>query len=854
MDSPLRPPNPEGPERPSDPTGLTATLTAHAQPAPAAAPTLAGPFQPGELVSSRFRIQRPLAEGGMGLVYLATDEKLNQPRALKVAKHGFAAQLSPEARSALAVTHPNVCRVFEIHTAHTPSGPVDFLSMEFIDGGTLAQHLRRHGPFPEPQARRLATQICAALTASHSQNLLHRDLKSNNVLLASEPGGSLRAVVTDFGLAQQPAASPTPGDDPYLTGVAGTPEYLAPERWQGKPASVATDIFALGIVLHELISGRRPAGKPRETRTPDPKLPARWRTVISRCLADDPARRFSSAAEVADALTGRAARRRAFFAASAALLLLAVVLYRFFSPVTPPARLAILPIEAPGAQPATAALVRGASYDLSSRLSRLNPRPPQLVVIPIEETTGLTPRDPAAAKQKIGASHILRASVTASGDRYLLRAAIVDTSTQVLLRETTAELASPVALSSTLAALVAAAFNLPRQSAPEQVAPAAYSTYSEAISLLRGTPAAPQKALAAFEKAIQLDPQSPLPSAGFIEACFAAWQRTQDASFLERGRAELARASTAHPDSFAVHLAAGKLNLVPGSQQRATQEFQRAIQLDPNSSEAWRGLARSYDGQENRRAEAATAYLKAIELQPDYFIPLAEFADFQRRMGNYAEAEKLWRQALVLAPQSSTQHSNLGGLYADMGRWDAAEHQLLRALQLEPRSRLALNNLAALYQYRRRDLEAVQLLERARTLGPESFILALNLGDSYRRLNNAPHASAAYSRGRLLAEKRLLDDPSDAPARAFVAYFALRLGDRPAAERELVQALHFGPNDRTVLRRAVLCFEAMNQRERSVAVLQNAPPDLLRELNRQPDLTALQSDPRFQALLPAQTP
>ncbi|MEP7367590.1 MAG: serine/threonine-protein kinase, partial [Acidobacteriota bacterium] len=239
------PPLPESDDT-EQPTA-TGELLPATQTAAISAPT-GGRFQAGELVAGRFRIKRTIAEGGMGVVYLAVDEKLKQLRALKVAKLGFAGQLPPEARSALAVTHPNVCRVFEIHTADTPDGPFDFLSMEFIDGGTLSRRLREKGAFPEPEARRLAEQICAGLAASHARNLLHRDLKSNNVLLAGEPGGGLRAVVTDFGLAQQPALPPIPSEssDPYVTGVAGTPEYLAPERWQGKPASVASDIYALG--------------------------------------------------------------------------------------------------------------------------------------------------------------------------------------------------------------------------------------------------------------------------------------------------------------------------------------------------------------------------------------------------------------------------------------------------------------------------------------------------------------------------------------------------------------------------------------------------------------------------------
>ena len=191
----------------------------------------------------------------MGVVYEALDEKLNVTRALKCAKLGFDSHLPPEARNALRVTHPNVCRIFEIHSAETRDGPVDFLSMELIEGGTLSSHLKEQGALPATQALDVALQICAGLEAAHAQDLLHRDLKSNNVLLTKDNKGRLRAVVTDFGLAQEQAA---PDSGPAASRVAGTPAYLAPERWRGRPATVASDIYALGIVLHELVVGHRP--------------------------------------------------------------------------------------------------------------------------------------------------------------------------------------------------------------------------------------------------------------------------------------------------------------------------------------------------------------------------------------------------------------------------------------------------------------------------------------------------------------------------------------------------------------------------------------------------------------------
>jgi serine/threonine protein kinase/tetratricopeptide (TPR) repeat protein len=810
------------------------------------------PFRSGDLVAGRFRVVREIAEGGMGIVYEAIDEKLAERRALKCAKAGYASRLSPEARTSLRVTHPNVCRVFEIHSTDTALGPIDFLTMEYVDGGTLSKELRGRGALPEPEARAIALQICAGVAAAHAQNLLHRDLKSSNVLMTRDAQGRRRAVVTDFGLAQEPSAiEPAPA----LGGVAGTPAYLAPERWAGAPATVASDVFALGVVLHELVTGTRPDVSEAGASGLAPAVPARWRPIVARCLDPDPARRFTSVAEVGEGLSGKGRWTRIAAWTAAALVALALIAWPLLFPGPVAARLAILPIESGTPDPQTTALVRGSSSELSSRLTRLRPRPPQLVIIPVEETRGVSRDDVSEAKGRLGASHVLKATVTRQGDQLALRGAIVDTGTKLTFGERTGIYPAndPAAITSALSALVASTFHLPRQTTAETIAPAAYAAYAEGVAALQSGTASYAQAVAAFERSIAVDPQSVLPRARLAEACYDGWRATSDSQWLRRGREELAHAERLNGDSIVVRLAAGLLNLVPGSYERSVEEYQRATQLDPTSAEAWNGLARARE-QAGQPAAAVAAFEKAIALQPDYYRPINDLGAFYRRLGNAAEAEKQWVRLIALVPNRLEGHANLGGLYGDVGRYDEAERELRRALELEPRSRPVLNNLGALYQYMQREEDAVQYFERARAVGPETNVLWLNLGDSYRRLGREADAAAAYRRARELTEPVLLAAPRDAQARAFIAYFALRLGDRPTAERELAQALSLAKDDRTVLRRAVICYEVMGDRDRALGVLQSAPPEVLRELSRQPDLAGLRSDPRFMALVPASGP
>jgi len=221
------------------------------------------PFEAGQLLDGRFRIVKELARGGMGIVYEAMDERLDRRIAIKCAKSKYRKRLPPEVRSAREISHPNVCKIFEIHTASSRDRRTDFITMEFLDGETLTDRLQR-GKLPAREAREIALQLCAGLSEAHRNQVVHGDLKSNNVILARSSGRRIRAVITDFGLARGMGSSSTT----MQSGVkGGTPEYMAPELWKGEKASLASDIYALGVILYELASGRRPwcwrSGSPR---------------------------------------------------------------------------------------------------------------------------------------------------------------------------------------------------------------------------------------------------------------------------------------------------------------------------------------------------------------------------------------------------------------------------------------------------------------------------------------------------------------------------------------------------------------------------------------------------------------
>jgi eukaryotic-like serine/threonine-protein kinase len=266
----------------------------------------------GELLAGRFRICGYLGRGGMAEVYAAHDNELSEVVALKLLHPDLAAQpaflerFRREIRLTRRISHPNVSRVFDLmqDPAH-PLGASFFFIMELLDGETLASCLNRRGALPPADALPIARQLAAGLQAAHLAGVIHRDFKPANIILSGP-----RAVITDFGLAA--TVQPGTGEAALKTTsmLLGTPGYVSPEQWAGKAASTATDIYAFGVVLHEMVTGRHPSSS--ECGPP----PEDWARAIQKCLETDPRNRWKTPLAVVSAIEpSRLSRRNILVAA-----------------------------------------------------------------------------------------------------------------------------------------------------------------------------------------------------------------------------------------------------------------------------------------------------------------------------------------------------------------------------------------------------------------------------------------------------------------------------------------------------------------------------------------------------------
>jgi serine/threonine protein kinase len=289
-------------------------------------------FAPGEVLAERFRIVGFIAAGGMGEVYEAEDLTLKENLAIKTIRPEFLqqdqalARFIREVQLARRVTHPNVCRVFDLfwhkRLEGTGESAIVFVSMELLKGETLSQRIRRAGRFTAEEALPLINQIASGLEAAHRAGVVHRDLKPGNVILVPErEENQIRAVVTDFGLALRAGVEANKSVDlTAIPGDFGTPAYMAPEQIEGKEVNKLADIYALGLIIYEMVTGTHayPADTPlasavkrlfHSIEPPNrfaPQLGAHWEQAIIGCLKRDPCARFHSATDVTRALSVQA--------------------------------------------------------------------------------------------------------------------------------------------------------------------------------------------------------------------------------------------------------------------------------------------------------------------------------------------------------------------------------------------------------------------------------------------------------------------------------------------------------------------------------------------------------------------
>jgi serine/threonine-protein kinase len=840
----------------------------------------------------------------MGEVYRALDTRVGRTVAIKVLPSEAADQpdrrqrFEREARAVARLNHPHICALYDVGR----QDGVEFLVMEYLDGETLAARLAR-GPLPLDEALTHGAALAGALARAHREGITHRDIKPSNVML-TEGGVKL----LDFGLAKLrergDAAAPHSALDDLSTGAALSPEgtlvgtiaYMSPEQLEGRPVDARTDIYALGLIVYEMITGQRAFAKGSQagliaailTEDPppmtalQPKTPAAVERIILTALAKDPNTRWQHAGDLAREIAWVAAdshtttvngtapappaARHPWMIAATAVIVAAVgagavwlVRGGQFAGGAPPSgvrSLVILPCRA-GGDPSTQAYCDGLTDTLSAKLT------PLAILRGLQMTSTLEVRqrgvkDAANARREFGATLILEGGILRASDALRVNYVLVDAMTlrQIDAFSGTAAMGDPFALQDRVATWAIGVLAMRLNDAERQTltasgtrAPGALDLYLEGrgYALDYQKPGNADAAIDRFTRAIELDGRFAHAQAGLGGALWLKYEATHDAALVSQARAACVRAAALDPYSTAAHICLGTVALGTGGFDEAVREFQRAVDREPTNDEATLGLARAQARTGTPDAAEAT-YKRAISLRRDYWATHVWLGTFYREHGRYADATREYELVTALTPDNARVYYILGGLYFTIGRYDDAIAVCRKSAALQP-SLPAFANWGAALSRLRRFSEAVTMYERARRLGPEDYRIDGNLARAYYWSGRKTDAMSLYARAVDQATQTLSVNPSDVDTRISLADFHAKLGHRDSA----IEALSHLPanlSDPHVLVFAAVVYMDLADRAAALASLERAAGHgfAATELTDWIELDPLKDEPRFAAL------
>jgi eukaryotic-like serine/threonine-protein kinase len=841
----------------------------------------AGRLTPGQVLINRFVILRFIAKGGMGEVYEAEDSFLQGVHvALKTILPQIAddpalrQRFEREVLLAREVSHPNLCPIYDIFHCDQPSDFL-FLTMKLLAGETLASRLRRTTSLSIAEGMAILKQMAAGVAAIHAAGIIHRDIKPNNIMLDGI-GSEVRLCITDFGLARAHEAEPS------LLGkglVAGTPDYIAPELYLGRPPSQATDLFALGVVLHEVFTGQKPTRAPEGSsvivspRLSNSGLPSLSVQLIVECLNPDPKRRCQAFERALGSLhihyrTRELWTRRRFGGAAVAAIGAAAGaawwkwddVEDLLRPLPSKRFVALLNWPATSDIHVTPMLTSVLSA-IKSELTRAETVDRNLFVISPEElnvnTTGVTHLKEVC--DPLGANLVLAASGSPGTKHIQLFLRVLDPSTNQPLREKrlTCALAEITSLPGKAVRAVASLLNLEdylqngERAEPGTQSAAAFTAFQSAETLRKqpndtGLDAAIEK----YKQAVELDPRYAIAHAKLAQAYgrLYAVQRNPAALDLARGNCQVAL--TLDPGLVDAHLAQALILEISGNEQGALQEIAKALSLDPSNPKPLVWQAQIYT-RLNRWGEAEKTLHRVLREHPNHWLAYNELGFGLEEQGRYQEALEAFRTASLAAPKNSMTLSNLSAEYIQVGQFAEAIETLKRSAALNPNSGQTTMFTSLALRYQGKYDEALRFARKAVQLRPGLDTYWLELGDCYLSLgNHQSEARDAYLRAAKEAEHHLAIDPTNGPSWLLLALYKVKSGSPQDAPSLMARAESLGASDMDSWLYKGRILELLGKREQALVTLaacfRRGATDV--QIAAFPDMQSLRKDRRYRQL------
>ena len=847
-----------------------------------------------------YRLIERIGSGGMGVVYKAEDTRLRRFVAVKLLPPDTAhdesarARFEHEARAASSLDHPNICAIHDI--GETDDGR-SFLVMPYYEGSTLKQRIDEGG-LPVREAVDYALQAACGLKQAHENGIVHRDIKPGNLLVTRD--GHLK--ILDFGLARL-------ADQTLLTRAGmrmGTPAYMSPEQARGLPVDHRTDIWSLGVVLYEMITGERPFRssdsqaliyailheKPASPLKIRPELPAALGPVVLKCLDKEPGRRYASAADLIRDLeairanaspairlfTGRAGMRLPHWAGITAAMLSAVFLLvgalifmrdtRVYASWTDgwagsDKLVAVLPFRTIGEDAAVRMLSQGLQETLTSRLTQFrNYTEAALVVVPTGDVQTYEVENPGEARAILNANLVFEGSIQpqpGNGLRIILN--LIDTGTGEVVESQVIDYRSgeTAALQDEV---TYRAVDMLRLEAPgvlkddpardRAIAPGANDLYLKGRGYLRdfNDENNVEDAVSLFQQALRIDSSFAPAWAALGEAYWRWYRLTRDSLHKAEALRYAGRAAEMDERSALTWTTLGLVRRGTGDYAGAVEAFQRALLIEPRNAQAYAGLGKSYQFNQ-QYPEAERAFQRAIALEPSYWNGYNNLGDAYADQGRYAEAIEQYTHVTRLVPRNPWGYVNLGYAYFFQEKWARSAEAFERALALR-RDYDVLSNMGTAYFYDGKFSLAAQAYEEALRIQPASYQVWGNLGEAlYWAPGRRSDALAPLRRAAEMAEAEIRENPTRAAPYAYLSGYYARLGRRADALAMLEETTGRNPEAVDVFVVVGDTYAILNLRDEALNWIEQAlesgyPASLI---ERNPLYRSWKTDRRFSALL-----
>ncbi len=766
--------------------------------------TLPNQHLPLPYVLGPYRLEKTLGQGGMGIVYEAYDRRLDRRVAVKRLLLGqddpkWRARLRREARTTAQLDHPAIVQVFDL----VEDNDGDWIVMERLHGTSLATQLEA-GPLDVDTTLDTARQITQGLAAAHTLDIVHRDLKTENVMILRDG----RAKILDFGIAKYVSLAddgPRQHDLSKTGVIVGTGRAMSPEQARGLSVGPRSDLFALGILLYECLTGVSPF----RGKTPV--------DTLARIISHPPQPVEELAPGVPEGLAELIAR---------------------------------LLCKAPELRPASA---RDVERSLDRLIEERASSPSELPRSAVDEqpTVAATGPMPRRALEGTGSAWTGRSSESAFGVSRLSRRAAL-----LWVLGSVAALVALVAIVMSLRPLAGTEPPAPA-SATRAVVETPAGRYEEAMRSLRwlDEPGAPDRAITIFRQMIERDPESATAHAGLARA---TWEKARNASaggdpiFLDQALAMAQEAVQLNGYLADGRTSLGLILLGIGRYDEAAEHLHRALELEPTHADGHYGLGLLAESR-SQLDKAVDHYRRAGELQPTPLY-LNALGALLYDLSRYDEAEQAFLDSLAITPGNLHALRNLGAIYHAQGRLEEAAAKLQDALKIRPDASL-FSNLGTVLFSRGLYSQAAAAFEDALAMDGASnrFIFWLNLADTYRQLpERSADTERSYRRALQMLDDLIEARPADVRLRSRRALALARAGDLDAAQEDVDFLRRVGTGgDLYSLFRLAVSEELGGQRDQALTALSEALRSgfSLSDVRLEPDLIDLRADPRFHQLL-----